>query len=145
MANAALPASPKDAADTIAATHDRAWIRSVVSYLDQALHKDPLERLITLWGLSAAEAAELFGVSRQAFSRWQQSGPPVDRSTAIAAMEDATDLLERHLKRERIRAVVRRASELVGGKSLLELAREGKYEEVLAATRTMFDLRRVQP
>lgn len=137
--------SPKDIAKSLAAAHDRAWIRSVVGYLDQSLQKGPLERLITLWGLSAAEAAELFGVSRQAFAKWLQSAPPPERSLAIAALADATDLMERHLKRERIQAVVRRPASLTKGKSLIDLAREGKYEEVLTATRAMFDLRRVQP
>jgi hypothetical protein len=146
MQNTALPnVSPKDAAETLAATHDRAWIRSVVSYLDQSLQKTPLDRLITLWGLSAAEAAGLFGVSRQAFAKWQQSAPPSDRSLAIATLADATDLLERHLKRERIPVVVRRRAELTGDKSLIELAQQGKYAKVLAAVRAMFDLRRIQP
>ncbi len=146
MSNAALSdTSPKNVAETLAATHDRAWIRSVVSYLDQCLQKSPLDRLITLWGLSAAEAGELFGISRQAFAKWQQSGAPHDRSPAIAALEDSTDLLERHLKRERIPAVVRRPAPLTDGKSLIDLAREGKHDEVLAATKAMFDLRRVQP
>jgi hypothetical protein len=146
MQNTAFPnVSPKDVAETLAATHDRAWIRLVVSYLDQSLQKTPLDRLITLWDLSAAEAAGLFGVSRQAFAKWQQSGPPADRSPAIAILADATDLLERHLKRERIPVVVRRRAEVAGGKSLIELAQAGKYADALVAVKTMFDLRRIQP
>lgn len=137
--------SPKRAAEELAAAHGRDWIRSVVTYLDQSLRKNPLDRLITLWGLSAAEAAGIFGVSRQAFAKWQRSAPPAERSVAIAALADATDLMERHLKRERIPAVVRRPAQAMGGKSLLDLAREGKYAEVLAAVQAMFDLRRVQP
>jgi hypothetical protein len=84
-------------------------------------------------------------VSRQAFAKWQQSGPPADRAAAVAALEDATDLLERHVKRERIPAVVRRRSALTGEQSLLELAATGQHDAVLEAVRSMFDLRRVQP
>lgn len=137
--------SPQEVARALAATHDRAWLRSVISYLDQALQRQPLERMMTLWGLSAAEAAELFGVTRQAFSKWLQSGPPVERGAAIAALADATDVLERHLKRERIPVVVRRRAEMLNNQSLLELAASGRHEAVLAAAQSMFDLRRVQP
>lgn len=146
MAHAALTnESPEEVAQKLAATHDRAWIRSVVQHLDQQLQKEPLDRLITLWALSGAEAAQMFQVSRQAFAKWLQSGPPPDRAPAIAMLADATDLLERHLKRERIPVVVRRRSELTGNSTLIELARQGMYDEVLATVNTMFDLRRVQP
>lgn len=139
------PRSPKATADSLAAAHDRAWIRAMVGHLDRGLQKSPLERLLTLWGLSAAEAAALFGVSRQAFAKWLQTAPPPERSVAVAPLADATDLLEKYLKRERIHAVVRRPAPLLHGKSLIDLAREGKYDEVLVATKAMFDLRRIQP
>lgn len=142
---ALLDRSPKEVAEALVAIHDPAWLRSVVTYIDRALRKQPLDRLMTLWGLSAAEAAELFGVTRQAFSKWLQSGPPVERGPAVAALADATDALERHLKRERIPVVVRRRAEGLDNESLLELAAAGKYEQVLAATRSMFDVRRIQP
>lgn len=137
--------SPEGVAEALAAAHDRAWIRTMVTCLDKALQKNPLDRLMTLWGLSAAEAARLFGVSRQAFAKWLQSGPPKDRLPAVITLADATDMLERHVKRERIAAVVRRPAPLMDNKSLIELANEGRHGEVLQAVRTMFDLRRIQP
>src|SRR5882757_7796210 len=94
--------SPEEAAEALTQGHDAQWIREVISRLDHALQRGPLERLTTLWGLSNAEAAELFGVSRQAFAKWQEAGPPTDRGPAVAALADATDLLERHVKRDRI-------------------------------------------
>lgn len=146
MTNLALQdATPKEVAEKLAEVHDPGWIRSVVTLLDQSLQKSPLDRLVTLWNLSGAEAGQLFGISRQAFGKWQESGPPADRAVAVAALADATDLLERHLKRERIAVVVRRPSAIAGNKSLIDLATAGKYEKVLDAVRTMFDLRRVQP
>ena len=137
--------SAEEFADELAANHDPAWLRMLLHRLDENLHRTPLERLISLWGISPAEAAEFFGVSRQAFSKWQQQGTPPDRAPQVAAMEDATALLERYLKRERIAAVVRRPSPAMGGKSLIELASTGRHEDVLSAVRAMFDLRRVQP
>lgn len=137
--------SPAAVAAQLAASHDRAWLREVVSQLDVNLQRSALERLITLWGVSSAEAAGFFGVSRQAFGKWLQVGPPADRAPAVAALEDATELLARHLKRERIPAVVRRHSALTGERSLLQMATAGEHEQILGAVRTMFDLRRVQP
>jgi hypothetical protein len=95
--------------------------------------------------LSNAEAARLFGVSRQAFSKWLESGVPADRVPAVADLAAATDLLDRRIKRERIPAVVRRTSPLLQGRSLLEMAEAGEHAAVRAAVASMFDLRRVQP
>ena len=58
---------------------------------------------------------------------------------------EATDLLDRRVKRERIPAVVRRSAANLGGRSLLDLAYSGRYREVRDAVAAMFDLRRVQP
>ena len=137
--------SPAAVAAQLAASHDRAWLREVASQLDVKLQRSALERLIALWGVSSAEVAGFFGVSRQAFAKWLQVGPPADRAPAVAALEDATELLARHLKRERIPAVVRRHSALTADRSLLQMATAGEHEKVLGAVRTMFDLRRVQP
>jgi len=138
--------TPHDmAAQIIANAPDEKWIRALVDYLDRRVRTAPLERLLTLWGLSAAEAAQVFGVSRQAFTKWRRSGPPADRAPAVAAMAAATDLLDRYVKRERIPAVVRRAAEQLGGLSLYEMACSGRHSDVRAAAAAMFDLRRVQP
>jgi hypothetical protein len=141
----AAPRSPAAVAAELSATHDRAWLREVVSQLDLNLQRSALERLIALWGVSSAEAAGFFGVSRQAFAKWLKVGAPADRAPAVADLEAATELLARHLKRERIPAVVRRHSALTGNRSLLQMATAGDHEKVLGAVRTMFDLRRIQP
>ena len=137
--------SPAAVAAQLVAGHDRAWLREVVSQLDATMQRSALERMIALWGVSSAEAAGFFGISRQAFAKWLRVGPPADRAPAVAALEDATELLARHLKRERIPAVVRRQSALTGERSLLQMAAAGEHERILGAVRTMFDLRRIQP
>src|SRR5262249_29957312 len=63
----------------------------------------------------------------------------------IASLAAATDLLDRHVKRERIAAVVRRPATQLGGCSLLEMAGAGRYAEGHAAGESMFDLRRIPP
>lgn len=129
----------------IAAAPSLDWLREVADELDRAVRTSPLERLTTLWGLSNAEAARMFGVSRQAFSKWLKNGIPSARVEAVADLDAATDILDRKLKRERIPAVVRRAAPSLKGTSLYEMACEGRHREVREAVATMFDLRRIQP
>ena len=124
---------------------DERWLRTLIDDLDQRIRSRPLERLLTLWNLSAAQGAQLFGISRQAFMKWLKAGPPAERAEAVAALAAATDLLDHHLNRERIAAVVRRKSPQLSGKSLLDLASAGEYVKVRSAIERMFDLRRVQP
>jgi hypothetical protein len=124
---------------------DNAWLRELTDVLDRQVRMSPLERFVTLWGLSGAEAARAFGVSRQAFAKWQENGVPAEREVALADLGTATEVLARRVKRERIPAVIRRRAELLGGKSLYEMACEGRHQDVLDAVRRMFDLRRVQP
>jgi hypothetical protein len=133
------------AARLIEQAPDERWLRTLIDDLDQRIRSRPLERLLTLWNLSAAQGAQLFGISRQAFMKWLKAGPPAERAEAVAALAAATDLLDRHLKRERIAAVVRRKAPQLAGKSLLELANAGEYTKVRSAVEMMFDLRRVQP
>ncbi len=143
---AAQPSTPQEvAARLIAEAPDESWIRSLVDHLDRRVRTQPLERLLSLWGLSASEAARVFGVSRQALSKWRRQGPPAERAPMIAALAAATDLLDRHVKRERIPAVVRRPAANLGGSSLYEAACAGRHLEVRDAAAQMFDLRRVQP
>jgi predicted transcriptional regulator len=135
----------QEAERLIAAAPDLDWLRTLTDELDRALRQAPLERLVRLWGLSNAEAARMFGVSRQAFSKWLDAGVPADRVLAVTELDTATDVLDRRLKRERIAAVVRRPAAMLGGRSLYEMAMAGEHAEVRAAVASMFDLRRVQP
>ena len=137
--------SPADAATALAARGGSEWTRQLIDELDRAVRTDPLDRFVTLWGLSNAAAARVFGVSRQAFSKWRTTGPPAMRSAAVADLASATDLLDRYVKRERIPAVVRRPAEQLGGRSLLDIAELGETRAVLECVAAMFDLRRTQP
>jgi hypothetical protein len=145
MATALTDMSPIDAAAAVIAAQDQDWTRRLVDELDRAVRSEPLERFVELWGLSNAGAARVFGVSRQAFSKWLVNGPPASRSGAVADVATATDLLDRYVKRERIPAVVRRPAPLLGDISLLELATSGNTREIADTVSAMFDLRRVQP
>ena len=135
----------KEARRLIDEAPDRDWLREVANELDRAVQISPLERLTRLWGLSNAEAARMFGVSRQAFSKWLKAGVPSGRVTAVADLDAATEILSRRIKRERIPAVVRQAAPSLSGQSLYEMACEGRHSEVREVVARMFELRRVQP
>ena len=137
--------NPGDAAAAIAAASDPVWARRFVDELDRTVRTEPLERFTELWGLSNSAAASIFGVSRQAFSKWLTTGAPAGRADAVADLAAATDLLDRYVKRERIPAVVRRKAPMLGDRSLIDLAGDGETRIVAESVEQMFDLRRVQP
>jgi predicted transcriptional regulator len=95
--------------------------------------------VLDVWGLSASEASRLFGVSRQAVSKWLVQGVPSERIETVGDLTAATDLLVRYLKPDRIPATVRRKASHVGDRSLLDLVATGDSGGVLEACRAMFD------
>lgn len=138
--------APEEVADELAAeAPDQEWLRAVTDRLYAKLEAGELKHFLSAWDLSLAEAAEAFGVSRQAVSKWQQAGVPADRMPTLLDLVSATEELERRVRRERIPAVVRRSVDSLGGRSLLDMAQAGKPAEVRDAVERMFDLRRVQP
>ena len=141
----AVPTPHSVAERLIAEAPSRKWLRALTDDLDRELRTDPLERFLALWDLSASEAARAFSVSRQALSKWRRSGVPAERTPALMDLSEATDLLDRRVKRERIPAVVRRPAENLDGQSLLDLAFAGRHAEVRETVVAIFDLRRVQP
>ncbi len=134
------------AADVMARTGgDPDLLRQLLDRLDRSLAADPLRRTIRLWDVSATQLGRMFGVSRQAESKWLSQGPPADRREQITALGEATDLLDRWVKRERIPAVVRRPVESLGGRSRLDVALAGEIDVLLAELRETFDLTRIAP
>ena len=136
---------PEEMARELVGSADADWLRHLVDALDREVRTEPLRRLISLWDLTNAGAARIFGVSRQAFSKWLASGPPADRVDDVASVDDITTLLDRYVKRERIPAVVRRPSAKFGDRSIVDRLEVGEYEETVERVRSTFDLRRVQP
>lgn len=137
--------APEEMASELVESADADWLRGLVDALDRRVRTEPLRRLTTLWDLSNAAAARIFGVSRQAFSKWLATGPPADRVDDVTAVDDITTLLDRYVKRERIPAVVRRQSPRLGDISIVERLENGDYVETSEVVRSMFDLRRIQP
>lgn len=120
-------------------------LRSLVDLLDRRLSSSPLERTMRLWDVSRADLGHAFGVSRQAMSQWLVEGPPPSRADQVAALGQATDLLDRWVKRDRIPAVVRRSVPVLGGRSRFDVALAGEFDVLLNELRDTFDLSRVAP
>lgn len=140
-----LSLAPEEMARELVDSANTHWLRDLVDALDREVRTDPLLRLTSLWELSNAGAARLFGISRQAFAKWLTSGPPADRADDVAAVDNITNLLDRYVKRERIPAVVRRPSARFGEASIIGRLEDGDYEETAEMVRSTFDIRRVQP
>ena len=136
-----LERDPREVADELVAagSEDPDWLQAFTTELDERVARGQLARVLSVWGLSQADAAALFGVSRQAVSKWLRSGVPAVRLEAVADLAAATDLLVRYLRRDRIPAVVRRPAAALGGRSLVDLVGSGKTHEALAGCRAMFD------
>lgn len=87
--------------------------------------------------MNQADAARLFGVTRQAIVTWLRRGVPSDRVEEIADLAAATDVLIDYFKSDRIPAVVRRPSPALRGVSLMGLLAHGDTRALLAACRAM--------
>jgi hypothetical protein len=134
------------AADVLERTRgDVEALRRLVDRLDRELAAAPLQRTARLWDVSTAQLGRMFGVSRQAAATWMAEGPPAARRPEVALLGEATDMLDRWVKRDRIPAVVRRPVELLGGRSRLDAALAGDLALVVAELRDTFDLDRIAP
>ncbi|MHB8296305.1 MAG: hypothetical protein ACYDH5_17155 [Acidimicrobiales bacterium] len=129
----------------VEASRDRpGWLTAFAGELESQALVDQLRRLLGIWGLSASEASRLFGVSRQALSKWLTHGVPAERAEMVADLAAATDLLVRYLELDRVPATVRRKAARLGGRSLLDLVAAGEAHAVLEACRAMFDFSATQ-
>lgn len=146
MEAALLEGEPQELAERIVQIHEAepSWLDEFAAALDRARAGSSLARILDAWGLSQAELARLFGVTRQAIGKWLERGVPAERIETIADLAAATDLLVLHLKRDRIPAVVRRKSAALGKRSLLDLVAASRHRDVLEACRSMFAFDRAQ-
>ncbi|MGI9609965.1 MAG: hypothetical protein ACR2NL_06690 [Acidimicrobiia bacterium] len=137
--------APEEMAQDLVDSAEVDWLRELVDALDRQVRVGPLQRLNSLWDLSNAGAARLFGVTRQAYAKWVLSGPPPSRADDVARVAMITDVLDRYVRRERIPAVVRRQAPMLGNQSIIEVLEAGRYQDAAAGVAAIFDLRRVQP
>ena len=78
---------------------------AIALWLERGLSTRPLQQFERLWEVSAAEAAGVFHVTRQAYAKWHSRGVPGNRRVDVSLIEDATRELLAHIPPERIPVV----------------------------------------
>lgn len=100
----------------------------------------PIARAKELFGLSSAEVADLFGVSRQAVMQWEASGEiPAARRSKLNNLLAVGEIFERKLRPERLPLVARKPASDYGGLTMLEMVRHDRDAELLEITELAFD------
>jgi len=98
-----------------------------------------LRRVLRVFGLSVTEAADLFGVRRQAVSQWLDRGVPAARAAKVTAVARVADLLDRMLVSDRVPGIARTPADAYGGLTMLEMVAADRHDELLAIVRDSFD------
>lgn len=129
---------PRMAAAQLIASHEQEWVERLVAELTRRLSGRVLDHVMHLWCLSATEMGDAFGASADDVEKWVTEGPPPGHARQIADLQAISELLERHLKRDRIPDVVRRRAPGLSDESLVSMIFEGRGSEALALTRRMF-------
>jgi transcriptional regulator with XRE-family HTH domain len=83
-----------------------------------------LDEIMNTLGLSTAEVARIFGVSRQAVDQWRDNGVPSERAADLERVRDVARVLYQELIPERIPQVVRNKARGLDGRSILETLAE---------------------
>ena len=98
-----------------------------------------LRSLLSSWQLSIAEAARLFGVTRQAMQQWLEDGVPPARQPKVLAVARMADLLGRNILPERIPGIVRSPASGYDGATMLQLIAQDRHQELLDSVARSFD------
>ena len=82
---------PKAAAERLirAQGEEIGWLDAFTEHLDRRRNADSLKRILSTWDLNQSDAARVFGVSRQAISKWFDQGVPPERAAAVADLAAA--------------------------------------------------------
>jgi transcriptional regulator with XRE-family HTH domain len=100
----------------------------------------PLAELKQLFGLSGAEVADLFNVSRQAVNYWEETGViPRGRREKLANLLSVGRMLDSQLGAGHLPIVARRKAKVTGGLTMLEIAAQDSDGKLLEMTERGFD------
>ena len=113
------------------------FTRAVVDELSGA--GSTIRSLLSSWQLSIAEAARLFGVTRQAMQQWLAGDVPPARQPKVLAVVRIGDLLSRNIRPERISGIVRSPAPGYAGATMLQLIAQDRHQELLDSVARSFD------
>jgi len=97
-----------------------------------------LESIRRHFGLSYAELAQLFRVSRPAVQGWSEHAVPVARAADVDRVRELADVFVRKFIPARVPQIVRTPGKGLGGKSVLETLVEAGVEPVYAYLESLF-------
>lgn len=97
-----------------------------------------LDRIQAIFGLSDAELARLFGVSRPAVAKWRMRGVPVERVADVDRVCELAGYFRKRFIAGRIPQIVRNRGKGLGGKSVLATVSEKGVEPVYAYLEQLF-------
>lgn len=131
---------PAEVASRLVAAHrgQPEWLDAFAAEFERHRAGAALGRTLRIWGLSRTEAGEMFGISRQALTKWLEHGVPSDRAEQVANLSRVTDHLVRHLKQDRIPAVVRTPAPGLGDRTVMQVFAEDGGRAALEVVRAMF-------
>jgi DNA-binding transcriptional regulator YiaG len=98
-----------------------------------------IRSLLSSWQLSIAEAARLFGVTRQAMQQWLAGDVPPARQPKVLAVMRIADLLSRNIRPDRIPGIVRSPAPGYDGATMLQLIAQDRHQELLDSVARSFD------
>jgi DNA-binding transcriptional regulator YiaG len=98
-----------------------------------------LKRAMELFELDKTQLATLFGVRRQAVEQWERRGVPAERRAKLATMVAVGELLARRLRPGLLPGVARRAAPAYQGRTMLEMIRRDRHDDLLEDVRKSFD------
>ena len=136
--------SPREMVEFLFRSHekDEAWLEAVSEQLNRRLPATSFARNLQVWNVNEEETARIFEVNSETVREWLEGELPSAIAQTVSDIGAATDLLTRHLKRDRIPAVVRRGMERYGGHSLMDMLMDGDTEKILTICRSMFEFER---
>jgi hypothetical protein len=97
-----------------------------------------LDEIRGVFGLSEAELARLFAVSRPAVARWRETGVPVERGADVDRVRELAAYFHRRFLPVRIPQVVRTPGRGLGNRSVLAVIGESGVEPVYAYLEQLF-------
>jgi DNA-binding transcriptional regulator YdaS (Cro superfamily) len=145
----AIPLVPKAGLCTHWASGDA--VRTAVRLIERAVGRQSedderpvgsarlLKRSMELFGLDKTELARLFGVRRQAVEQWERRGVPAERQAKLATVVAVGELLARRLRPGLLPGVARRQAAAYHGRTMLEMIRQDRHDELLEDVRESFD------
>lgn len=138
LVDIAADSDPAEFAASLAHAGDAEWLDAFTVALNRQRSANRARYIFAAWGINHSEAGRIFGVTRQAVSRWTTEGIPASQEVTFADLAAATDILTHYLRSDRIPAVVRRPAPALDGQSLIDLLRNGRSADIVAACAAMF-------